>query len=162
MELTLSLINVRQIAEVGDVRAFTPETQEEAQQQAEAANNRLSLSNLKQIGLAMIQYVQDYDEKLPPMKSAAVAKKALYPFVKDDAVFQQPQTHEPYQPNTSLSGRSLASFERPAEMVIYYEAGPAPDGTRGVVFLDGHARRIRESEWPALKSASHVPNVPAR
>lgn len=162
MVLTLSLVNIRLISGLDDVRAFAPLTPEDARRQADAAYESRSLSNLKQIGLAMAQYIQDNDEKLPPMKSAAVTKKALFPFVKTDAVFQQPQTHDPYLPNTSLSGRSLASFKDPSSMVIYYEAGPAPDGTRGVVFLDGHARRIRESEWPALKSASHVPNVPAR
>jgi len=160
MVLTLSLVNIRLISGLDDVRAFAPLTPEDAQRQAEAAYQSQSLSNLKQIGLAMAQYMQDNDEKLPPMKSAAVAKKALFPFIKSDAVFQQPQTHEPYLPNTSLSGRPLASFQNPATMVVYYEAGP--DGTRGVVFLDGHAKRIHESEWPALKAASHVPNVPAR
>ena len=154
-ELTLSLINVRQIAELGDVRAL-----EDMRNQAEADSQ--SLRNLKQIGLGMMQYVQDYDEYLPPMKSAAAAQKAISSYVKNDSVFQQPQTHEPYLPNTSLSGRSLRSFAEPATMVIYYEAVPAPDGTRGVVFLDGHAKRISESDWPALKAASHVPNAPPR
>lgn len=126
-QLTLSLIIVRQITELGDVRAFTPETQEDAQHQAEGACQAQSLSNLKQIGLGMMQYVQDYDEKLPPMMSAAATQKAISPYIK---------------------------------MVIYYEASPASDGTRGVVFLDGHAKRIAKRDWPALKAASHVPNAP--
>ena len=72
-------------------------------------------SNLKQLGLAMIQYTQDYDEMMPPMKDAATAKKALYPYVKSDDVFLSPKTHQPYLPNTSLSHRSLASFNEPGE-----------------------------------------------
>ena len=154
-ELTLSLINVRQIAELGDVRVL-----EDMRRQAEADSQ--SLRNLKQIGLGMMQYVQDYDENLPPMKSAAATKMALFPYIKNNDVFRQPLTHEPYLPNTSLSGRSLESFGGLATMVVYYEASPMPDGTRAVVFLDGHAKRIRESDWPALKAASHVPNVPPR
>lgn len=158
----LSLLNVRQITSLDSVLAFAPQTPEEARKQAEADDNARSLSNLKQIGLAMVQYEQDNDEDLPPMRSAASTQKALFPFVRDSAVFQQPRTHEPYLPNTSLSGRTLASFNSPSDMVTYYEAVPAPDGTRGVAFLDGHVKRIHESEWPALKAASHVPNVPPR
>jgi len=158
--LSLSLVNVRQIGSLDGIQAYTPVTQ--AQAQAAQESEVTSLSNLKLLGLAMVQYMQDSDGKLPSMKSAAVTKKALFPFVMIDDAFQQPRTHQPYPPNTSLSGRSLASFQNPATMVIYYETAPAPDGTRGVAFLDGNAKRIPESEWPALKAASHVPNVPPR
>jgi len=157
--LSLSLVNVRQIGSLDGIQAYTPLTPAEAQAQNAQEDEAASVSNLKQLGLAMSQYMQDSDEKLPPMQSAAVTKKAIFPFVKSDDVFQYPQTHEPYLPNTSLSGRSLASFNSPSDMVIYYEAVPAPDGTRGVAFLDGHVKRIPESEWPALKSASHVPDT---
>lgn len=156
MSLVLSLVNVRQIAEMGDVQAFTPQTLEDVQKQVALAAEAASASNLKQIALAFTRYTQDNDEKLPPMQNAAITKKAIFPYVKNDNVFQYPQTHEPYLPNTSLSGRTLASFDSPSAMVIYYEAVPAPDGTRGVAFLDGHVKRIPESQWPALKAASHV------
>lgn len=156
--LTLSLINVRQISSLDGVQVVSAQTQAQAQQAQNAAYDAQSQSSLKQIGLAMLQYEQDDDEKLPPMHSAAATEKAIYPYVKSKAVFQQPQTHEPYLPNTSLSGRSLASFDNPSTMVLYYEASPAPDGTRGVLFFDGHAKRFPEAEWPALKAASHVPN----
>ena len=154
----LSLLNVRQIGSLDSVVAFTPETAEEARAREQDASSEASLNNLKQIGLGMIQYVQDYDEKLPPMKSAAVAKAAIYPYVKSDAVFRQPRTHEPYLPNTSLSHRTLASFNDPSGMVTYYEASPAPDGKRAVLFLDGHVKRVDSTEWQRLKTASHVPN----
>ena len=160
--LSLSLVNVRQIGSLDGIQAYTPVTQAEAEAQTARDAEAVSLSNLKLIGLGMIQCVQDHDEKLPPMRSAAAAQKAILPYVKDAAVFRQPLTHEPYLSNTSLSGRSLESFGGLATMVVYYEASPMPDGTRAVVFLDGHAKRIRESDWPALKAASHVPNVPPR
>ncbi len=156
--LMLSLINVRQISSLEGIQAVSAITQAEVQQAQNAAYDAKSQSNLKQIGLAMLQYELGNDENLPPMQSAAATEKAIYPFVKSEAVFRQPQTHEPYQPNTSLSGRSLASFNNPSTMVLYYEASPAPDGTRGVLFFDGHAKRFPEAEWPALKAASHVPN----
>jgi prepilin-type processing-associated H-X9-DG protein len=45
----------------------------------------------------------------------------------------------------------------PAQVVAFYEASPAPDGTRAVLFLDGHVGVIRETEWPGLKRASKIP-----
>jgi prepilin-type processing-associated H-X9-DG protein len=44
-----------------------------------------------------------------------------------------------------------------AQVVAFYEASPAPDGTRAVLFLDGHVQVIPETEWPRLKRASGLP-----
>lgn len=111
----------------------------------------------------MMQYEQDTDGKLPPfklppMKDAAQVEQVLLPYAKQDALFQHPLTHAPYQPNTSLSRQALSGFAEPATMVLYYEADQAPDGTRAVLFLDGHVRRVDPAEWRRLKIASHVPN----
>jgi prepilin-type processing-associated H-X9-DG protein len=101
-------------------------------------------------------YTQDYDNVLPPMKDAATVKKALLPYVKNDAVFAHPGTKEPYAPNPILSGRKMAHIANSVEMVALYEATPAPDGKRGVVFVDGHAKRVQEEEWARLKRASKL------
>lgn len=45
----------------------------------------------------------------------------------------------------------------PVEVVAFYEASPAPDGTRAVLFRAGHVGVIRETEWPRLKRASKIP-----
>lgn len=133
---------------------------------------------LKQLGLALQMYAQDYDEVLPPMKSPAAVKKVLYPYVrKNDAVFLDPRTTEPYQPNASLSGKRIAwvtlsvrrsghrrptqiklpaDITRPGEMVAFYELTPAADGTRNVLFVDGHVKRYPEVEWQRLKRSSHI------
>ena len=37
-----------------------------------------------------------------------------------------------------------------------YEPNAAPDGTRGVLFLDGHVARLLEAEWERLCRASGV------
>jgi prepilin-type processing-associated H-X9-DG protein len=114
------------------------------------------------------------------MKDAATVKRLLLPYVRgNEAVFADPQTHEPYQPNPSLSGRrrsfvvvsrrdSQGKPARPrrspseipgpaAQVVAFYEATPAPDGTRAVLFLDGHVQVIPEAQWPRLKRASKIP-----
>ena len=155
--LTLSLINVRQIASLDGIQPFVPVSAAQVQTQTSEAAQQASLTNLKQIGLGLVQYTQDYDEKFPPMQSIAIAKKAIYPYVKSDAVFQNPATHEPYRPNTSLSGHSLAEIEAPATTVAYYEASAAADGLRAVLFTDGHVKRLPDSEWRRLLAASHLP-----
>jgi hypothetical protein len=45
----------------------------------------------------------------------------------------------------------------PFETVVLYEARPAADGTRGLMFSDGHAKRVTEAEWPELKRISKIP-----
>ena len=46
-------------------------------------------SNLKQLGLAFIQYAQDADEKAPPFANATGGwRHLMFPYVKSEAVFQ--------------------------------------------------------------------------
>jgi beta-lactamase regulating signal transducer with metallopeptidase domain len=73
----------------------------------------LSRSRLEQLGRALSMYAQDYDMVLPPMSNSAAAKKALYPYVsKDDAVFLDPQTNQPYEPNARVSGWQMVGNVR--------------------------------------------------
>lgn len=158
--LSLSLLNLRSVGSLDDIQAFSLQAALNPPPPPSPDPKKATVSDLKQLGLAFSQYTQDYDEKLPPMKTAAVTKRVLYPYVKSDSIFEQPQTHTLFQPNTSLSGRSLASFNDPASMVIYYEAAPEDDGLRAVLFLDGHVKRLADADWQRVKSASHVPNPP--
>ena len=139
-----------------------------------------SLVHLERLGIALQMYAQDYDETLPPMQTPAAVKKALYLYVrKNDVVFLDPRTSQPYEPNPSLSGKAVGTvgrYVRPAggkqaryilviktqiprrsETIGLYEPIPAPDGTRGVLFLDGHVARVSEAEWKRLKKASGIP-----
>lgn len=155
--ITLSLINVRQIASLDGIQPFVPISAAQVQAQTSENAQAESLSNLKQIGLGLMQYTQDYDEKFPPMQSAAITQKAIYPYIKSDAVFLNPATHEPYRVNTSLSGHSLAEIDNPSSMVEYYEASAGSDGLRAVLFADGHVKRLPDAEWQRLLTASHLP-----
>ncbi len=194
--LQLCLLNVRNLGDLTDVRAFDSKsdlikvlsrtereslekraaeqvTAERAQLDPQQANQRV-VSDLKQVGLAMSMYIQDYDEKVPPMRSSqsmadikkyakrewdspklATAQQVLGPYVKSYEIFAHPTTREIYRPNLNVSGRSLASLYASSPRVItFYEATPAPDGTRAVLYLDGHVRRERETDWPAIRAAS--------
>ncbi len=158
--LSLCLLNLRSVGSLNDIQAFSLQAALNPPPPPAPDPIPASTSNLKQIGLALLQYTQDYDEVLPPMKSAAVTKAAIYPYVKSDAVFQEPPTNVAYQPNTSLSHRKLASFQDPASMVVYYEPTLQSDRLRAVLFLDGHVKRLADADWQRVKSASHVPSPP--
>lgn len=78
----------------------------------EKARATACLSNLKQIGLGLMQYSQDYDEQLPPAwigydpdpaKSIAFPGKArwmdvIQPFVKSTEIFTCPDSNTKYVP----------------------------------------------------------------
>lgn len=130
---------------------------------ATAIPDDASSSNLKQLGLAVMMYTQDYDEVLPPMKDSATVKRVVMPYIKNETVFTHPETREPYRFNAILSKHKLASISEPHTMVLAYEARPvkgvgSDSLTRAVVFLDGHSKRISENEWPRLKKASKIPD----
>jgi len=167
--LSLSLINLRTCGNVIDIRPFDlkEETAETASASSmlggwveanHAATTAVSLSNLKQLGLSLCMYAQDHDDTLPAMDNPGALKQALLSYVDKDSsnLFVNPITKTPYLPNTVLSNHKLAKIPNQSSMVAIYEDASAPDGTRGVVFLDGHAKRIHEAEWPKLKHASKI------
>jgi hypothetical protein len=115
------------------------------------------MGNMKQVATAMMMYMQDYDEVLPPMQDAERLKKVVMPYVKNEDVFKSPATGQPFQPNPRLSGRKLSSLGNPAGVVVLYSAAPEPDGTRLVVRADGQVRSVSAEEWPKLAAAQRLP-----
>jgi hypothetical protein len=154
-KMSLVLIKFSQINSLSQMEPFDYKTWEaQKQQQAQQANELpdKSLSNLKQLGTAMMMYAQDYDETFPNTQSPEQAKALLIPYIKDSKAFQQPETGILYQTNTAISQKQLATIESPANMVVYYESTPMVDQKHGVAFADGHAKRLTESEWNVAQS----------
>ncbi|MFM7323059.1 MAG: DUF1559 domain-containing protein [Armatimonadota bacterium] len=156
--LSLTLVNLRATAVLADAAPFdalkdldaktaVSAVFEEARARARATS---SLSNLKQVGLGMMMYVQDYDEVFPPMRSEPEVRKRLMPYIKNDATFRNPIDEKPYVYNPALSGVSLTRIHAPSDLAVVWEADPAPDGTRGVGFADGHAKRVSAAEWARI------------
>ncbi len=175
--LSLALINLRTMGAMSEIRPFDLKEflaqSEEASPhevktspQEETSNVRsdrsasspttLSSTNLRQIGDAVMMYAQDSDEVLPPMKSYAKFKEALKPYIKNEKAFINPVSQTPYVLNEILSQHKLAHLLKPVEMAVIYEAEPAPDGTRGVLFLDGHVLRADDAEWALIKKRSKI------
>lgn len=85
-------------------------------------------SNLKQLGLAYEQYMQDNDEICPAGVNAAGNgwAGAVYPFVKATGVYHCPYdtatgSHISYAENQNLVGQPLRAFADPAATVALYE-----------------------------------------
>jgi prepilin-type processing-associated H-X9-DG protein len=88
-------------------------------------------SDLKQIGLGITQYVQDYDEKWPPAQGF---KNAVMPYIKDESLFHFGDVQFTY---IAPPGPSLADMESPADVIIGEMDTPC---ARNVLFADGHVK----------------------
>ncbi len=93
-------------------------------------------SNMKQLGLAFVQYTQDADEKYPtqclytPHAPRTFGKGwgyAIYPFVKSTGVYKCPDDSSKrpslsYGMNSALYDTALSQLNAPASLVEAYEA----------------------------------------
>ena len=161
-KLTLALLNMRLTSSLSGIKPFNLEQEIKSSENAgveveEQEATAQSLSCLKNLALAVLMCVDDYDGVIPDIKTPETAKEQLKPYVGDEKILTNPVTKMPYQFNAILAGKKIAHISDPASMAVIYEDSPAPDGTRGVAFLDGHAKRINESDWPAIKKASKIP-----
>jgi len=106
----------------------------------EKARETSSASNLKQLGLATLQYAQDHNEKYPPMDTMEHYKAALSTYVKDDpehSLFVQPGENVPYVLNAKMSKVSIDSLNDPASAVLAREAVPHQGGLIAILYADG-------------------------
>jgi hypothetical protein len=167
--LTLSLLNLRTIGSLNNIRPFNLKEElaasERAYQDAIAAYEKTQLEslntqvsyNLTTLGSALLKYAEEHNEVLPQMKNSASVESTLKDWVEDQSAFVHPKTSEPFQFNSSLSGKKLADIPNAEQVVAFYEATAAKDGSRGVVFLDGRTERISSAEWSKVKQESGLP-----
>jgi prepilin-type processing-associated H-X9-DG protein len=119
------------------------------------------LSNGKQLGLGMLLYASDYDERLP---LAARWLDDAYPYVKNGrlACPMSPTKQYGYAMHESLSEAALKEIEEPAGRMMLFEsialipnaAGdeallPNPGrhaGSNTIVYADGHAKGVKSPE----------------
>lgn len=115
-----------------------------------------SMQHLSSLGMALNQYAQEYDEKLPPMQNIAAFKKEIFIYIKDESFFVQPSNGKPYVTNSKLMGKTLKDIADPANMVALYEAQPGIDNKRAVVFMDMHVKRVTAAQWAKIKKDSGI------
>ncbi len=123
------------------------------------------MSNLKQLSLGTLMYVQDYDEMMPP---ATQWVTQTTPYVKNDRTYRCPlvAVANPrgygYAFNSNLSKFALAKINQPYATGMLFESANteinASDPLSSVVtpyrhdgfdifaYVDGHVKSIREGE----------------
>jgi hypothetical protein len=165
--ISLSLLNLKTIGSLNNVRPFDLETDlallEKTEQQSREACEQANMamvesqvsSNLQSLSSALHSYAEQNQDQLPDMSSLEAVESALQEFVYDSSVFYHPGTFEPFLVNASLSAKKLSELD--TEIVSFYEATPAADGTIGVVYINGLYQRVSPEEWEAVKEASNLP-----
>jgi hypothetical protein len=122
---------------------------------------------LKRLAFLMRMYAEDYDNRLPPVRTSADIRRYLqayvggysptYPWQPEELadrkgpIFVCPLTKLPYEMNpatTSLDiGWEFANVKRPETLVLLHDPKPHPTRLWTVAYLDGHV--LQEKRLPA-------------
>lgn len=134
--------------------------------QDERALQSVCFSNLKQYALGILMYVQDYDEKLPPMKLPAQVQNRINPYIKNRSVFSCPATKLDYLPNPALNYVSFQYIGSPSTMVMLRDAKPHTTDTGkpgwNVAYADGHVKLNLSEPKLGKPAPSPRPLTPAQ
>jgi hypothetical protein len=116
-----------------------------------------TLSNIKQDALALIMYMNDYDDVLPKGNSTAQIEDAAMPYLKTKNTWQ---TLNPNGGrilfNMALSGVNESAIDMPAEVPLLFEEVAWPDGRRAVAYTDGHAKLEDQQTWALKQKYLHM------
>ena len=99
------------------------------------------MSNLKQVALATHFYSMDYDDTLPPMKTATAYLTSLQPYTKNTVIFTCPETQAMYQPNAKINHVKAVTIKTPATTWLVSDAKPHTDKLWSVAYVDGHVKQ---------------------
>jgi hypothetical protein len=155
--LGLCLLNIGSMGSLVDIRQFSLEEElgGEAARPFEMPGAD-SLSNLKNLALALQMFLADNNDVMPDITDTQGAMEVLRYYVRDEDSFTNPETGELYVLNPSLATVRLADVADPVNIAVFYESSPDEDGMRAAAFLDGHAALLSESQWEEVKEASGI------
>ncbi len=113
----------------------------------EKAQATACLSQVKQLGLALMMYAADHEETLPEADSW---EDAIAEYAGDnEALFTCPTTGQRYIFNEALSGVDLKDLDNPQETPMLWEPALDAEGLVGphggqfnVGYADGHAKMV--------------------
>jgi prepilin-type N-terminal cleavage/methylation domain-containing protein/prepilin-type processing-associated H-X9-DG protein len=120
-------------------------------------------SNLKQLGLAVMQYVQDYDEKYPPNNRNDAAVKDIQVWRSDNLIFWQEIT-APYHRSFQVCVCPSVSVARTAPYRAHYGANGLvltnPGTSLSLAAVESSASTymlMDAGEWRVLPSSATTP-----
>jgi len=109
----------------------------------EKARQTSCLNNVKQMSLAILQYAQDYDEKMMPRYYTGYNwDKQIAPYIKNTQIFMCPSTNA-YSYGYAqdyLSWAAIGTFISPAETVMLCDVGMVYNSSGGTGW-DWHINR---------------------
>jgi prepilin-type processing-associated H-X9-DG protein len=116
-----------------------------------------SLSHMKQLGLGVLQFVQDYDERYA--FAPEYLQEAIFPYIQSKDLFLIPNVGTPYSFNSNLSDKGIAVVRNLTRTVMFYEGENEQPvlrygGKAAIGFTDGHAALLTPEE---LKTVIWVP-----
>lgn len=147
-ELSLSLLNLRNVGSLNDVRPFDPKRDMQTPSEGAAASTR----TLTLLGQGMRQAIRAREDTVPQVGKTVTPemRRRFYPYVHDGRTWRNPVDNEFYATNPAISGLNLSRVTNARYLPAFYEAKPAGDGTRGVLFLDGHVERVNSARWDVV------------
>lgn len=121
-----------------------------------AAKKTVCLSNIKQLATAFMILACDYDDIIKVRADSW--KKAVMPYVKNDAIFHcplDPAGIVSYSINPLMAGFSTVKVKDPAKTVLLYEGSKGKlnfvhGGFAAVAYADGHAKMVNAEQAKKL------------
>lgn len=112
-----------------------------------------SLSNIKQLGTAMMIYGADWDDVFPYPQSEKAWQYCLFPYTKNRDFFKTLNPAKPgnFKFNMALGGVSMTVIESPAETVMFYDPTVWPDGKYLFSAVDTSSRYVDAAAWKKLQ-----------
>jgi len=122
-------------------------------QAREKARQTACMSNMKQQGLALMMYAQDYDEVMPPKDTKWM--DTLLPYIKDEKAYRCPSVGQGefgYAFSSELLGKKFKNIKSPVETVAIFETASTGRNQVGgsvayrhrkftnTAFADGHVK----------------------
>jgi prepilin-type processing-associated H-X9-DG protein len=101
------------------------------------------LSNLKNIGMALLMYANDNKDKYPPDLETLVTKT----YIRDKRMMICPATNS--RDSYIYRGASITTSDIPSLIMVYEKSGNH-EGGRNVLFLDAHAEWVQEERFKEL------------
>jgi hypothetical protein len=105
------------------------------------ASRMVSATNLKSIGMAMMIYANDYDDKFPPNIEVLVEKCELSPKILESKRKPKGFTGPSY---IYITGQDVSMY--PGNIVVYENPAYCTDGIN-VLFLDSHVQWMKTDEF---------------
>ncbi len=132
----------------------------------DSAKKSSCLSNIKQISLGILMYLQDYDEKMPHKNQY---QELVHPYLKNDKIYRCPKVKrssggQGYALESRLIGKSLYQIKELGKRPMFWDSlnleknatdpgigfATRHNGFGNIGFLDGHARAYSETEGYTL------------